>query len=107
MLTAAAAHADNLYIEHVTLIDGIHAPQRDMTVAVEGDKISTVAPSAIAHGMKGKKIDGKGKYLIPGLMDVHIHLKGGFDITGKVDAEMGPPHREAGVAARARFLCAG
>src|SRR4051812_1837003 len=107
MLTATAAHADNLYIEHVTLIDGIHAPQRDMTVAVEGDKIATVAPSAIAHGLKGKKIDGKGKYLIPGLMDIHIHLKGGFDITGKVDAEMGPPNREEGVAALASFLYAG
>src|SRR4051794_12285920 len=107
LLTATGAQAENLYIEHVTLIDGIHAPQRDMTVAVEGDKIATVAPSPIAHGMKGRKIDGKGKYLIPGLMDIHIHLKGGFDITGKVDAEMGPPNREEGVAALASFLYAG
>jgi len=107
MLTATGAQADNLYIEHVTLIDGIHAPQRDMTVAVEGDKITTVSPSSLAHGLKGKKIDGKGKYLIPGLMDVHIHLKGGFDITGKVDAEMAPPNREEGVQALASFLYAG
>ena len=38
-----------------------------MTVAVEGDKITTVSPSSLAHGLKGKRIDGKGKYLIPGL----------------------------------------
>ena len=42
LLMATAAQAENLYIEHVTLIDGIHAPQRDMTVAVEGDKIATL-----------------------------------------------------------------
>src|SRR5271154_1342964 len=91
MLSSMAARAENLVIEHVTLIDGTHAPQPDMTVAVEGERITTVTPSAIAHGLKGRRIDGKGKYLIPGLMDVHIHLRGGFDVTGKVDAEMGPP----------------
>ena len=82
ILSATAARADNVYIEHVTLIDGTHAPQHDMTVAVEGERITTVSPSAITHGLKGRRIDGKGKYLIPGLMDVHIHLKGGFDIRG-------------------------
>src|SRR6201996_507355 len=107
LLTATAAQADNLYIEHVTLIDGIHAPQRDMTVAVEGDKITTVSASAVAHGLKGHRIDGRGKYLMPGLMDVHIHLKGGFDITGKVDAEMGPANREEGLAALASYLYSG
>ncbi len=108
---ATAAQAENLYIEHVTLIDGTHAPQKDMTVAVEGERIATVVPSSLAHslapGLKGRRVDGKGKYLIPGLMDVHIHLKGGFDITGKVDAEMAPPNREEGVAALASFLYAG
>jgi imidazolonepropionase-like amidohydrolase len=107
LLAAVAARADDVVIEHVTLIDGTHAPQADMTVAVQGERITTVTPSAVAHGLKGRHIDGRGKYLIPGLMDVHIHLKGGFDITGKVDAEMGPPNREEGVAALASFLYAG
>jgi imidazolonepropionase-like amidohydrolase len=107
LLATTAARAESVVIEHVTLIDGIHAPQRDMTVTVEGERIATVSPSAIAHGPKGRRIDGKGRFLIPGLMDVHIHLKGGFDITGKVDAELGPPDREAGVAALASFLYAG
>jgi adenine deaminase len=55
--------------------------------------------SAIAPDLKGRRIDGKGKYLIPGLMDVHIHLRGGFDVSGKVDAELAPPNHEEGVAA--------
>jgi imidazolonepropionase-like amidohydrolase len=107
LVCTSAARADNFVIEHVTLLDGTHAPQHDMTVAVEGERIATVSPAALAHGLKGRRIDGKGRYLIPGLMDVHIHLKGGFDITGKVDAPMGPPNREEGVAALASFLYAG
>jgi len=107
LLLMAAVRAQNVVIEHVTLIDGAHAPQHDMTVAVEGERIATVSPSALALGPKGRRIDGKGRFLIPGLMDVHIHLKGGFDITGKVDAPMGPPNREEGVAALASFLYAG
>jgi len=60
LLCATAAHAENIVIEHVTLIDGTHMPQRDMTVAVEGERIATVSPSALAHGLKGRRIDGKG-----------------------------------------------
>jgi imidazolonepropionase-like amidohydrolase len=74
-----AALAEAWAIEHVTLIDGTgHAPQADMTVTVDGDKIASVGPSALAKP-KGKVIDGRGKYLMPGLMDVHIHLHGGVD----------------------------
>jgi imidazolonepropionase-like amidohydrolase len=105
LLVASAAQADDYVIEHVTLLDGIHAPQSDMTVSVESDRIESVVPSAVAHDLKGHRIDGKGKYLMPGLMDVHIHLKGGFDITG--NAELDPPDREAGVQALASFLYAG
>jgi imidazolonepropionase-like amidohydrolase len=75
-----AALAESWAIEHVTLIDGTgHAPQADMTVTVDGDKIVAVTPSALARSPKGHVIDGRGKYLMPGLMDVHIHLHGGVD----------------------------
>jgi imidazolonepropionase-like amidohydrolase len=107
IMSSSAAGAGSWLIEHVTLIDGTHAPQPDMTIAVDGERISAVTPSAMAHGLKGERIDGKGKYLIPGLMDVHIHLRGGFDVSGKVDAEPAPPNHEEGVAALASFLYAG
>ncbi|MFT3976339.1 MAG: amidohydrolase family protein [Sphingomonas bacterium] len=75
-LIGGAAQAGNYTIEHVTLIDGTGAPaQRDMSVTVEGDKIVAVRPSAAAGPAKGVAIDGRGKYLIPGLMDIHIHLR--------------------------------
>jgi imidazolonepropionase-like amidohydrolase len=107
LLADAPVYADSVVIEHVTLIDGTHAPQADMTVAVEGERIATVTPTALAHDLKGRRIDARGKYLIPGLMDVHIHLRGGFDPSPTPDAESGPPHRQEGVEALASFLYAG
>jgi imidazolonepropionase-like amidohydrolase len=106
-LTSLSARADDWVIEHVTLIDGIHEPQPDMTVAIEGDRIASITPSAIARALKGRHVAGSGKYLIPGLIDVHIHLRGGFDVGEKVDASPGPPNREEGVAALASFLYSG
>jgi imidazolonepropionase-like amidohydrolase len=105
-LISFTACADGWSIEHVTLIDGVHAAQPDTTVSVDGDRISSVAPSATAHP-KGRRIDGTGKFLIPGLIDVHIHLRGGFDVGGKVDAEMAPPNRDEGIAALASYLFSG
>jgi imidazolonepropionase-like amidohydrolase len=40
-------------------------------------------------------------------MDVHIHLRGGFDPGNRPDAEPGPPNRQEGVEALASFLYAG
>ena len=107
LLLAAAARADDVVIDHVTLIDGTHAPQADMTVAIAGERIATVTPTALAHALTGRHIDARGKYLIPGLMDVHIHLRGAFDPTAPADAKPGPPNRQEGVAALASFLYAG
>lgn len=107
LLPGGAARADPLVIDHVTLIDGTHAPQADMTVAVDGERIATVTPSALAAGLTGRRIDARGKYLIPGLVDVHIHLRGGFDPGAAPGAEPGPPNRQEGVEALASFLYAG
>src|SRR5690242_10286702 len=107
-LIPAAANAASYAIEHVTLIDGTgRAAQKDMTITVEGDRISAVTPSALARNPQGKRINGKGKFLIPGLMDVHIHLRGGFNVAGKVDAAQPPVNRDEGVSALASFLYSG
>jgi len=107
LLADSLARADTVVIEHVTLIDGTHAPQADMTVAVDGKRIATVTPAALAHGLQGRRIDGRGKYLMPGLMDVHIHLRGGFEPGATPDSEPAPPNRQEGVEALASFLYAG
>src|ERR1700742_2894041 len=61
---SATVRAETLVLEHVTLIDGTHAPQADMTVAVEGNHIAAVTPSELAHGREGRRIGGHGKDLI-------------------------------------------
>ena len=47
---------------------------RDHTVIITGDRIDAVAPqSEISVSEGAKLIDGKGLYLIPGLIDSHVH----------------------------------
>jgi hypothetical protein len=46
LLLDGRARAENVVIEHVTLIDDTRARQADMTVAVEGERIATVTPTA-------------------------------------------------------------
>ena len=48
---------------------------RDMTVLVRDGRIVAVAPARSARVPDGaRRIDGRGKYLIPGLADAHTHL---------------------------------
>lgn len=79
-LAAAAAFADEgastaLAITHVTVIDATGAPpQADMTVIVRDQRIAELGKSdavrAPAHAIIA---NGRGKYLIPGLWDMHVH----------------------------------
>lgn len=43
------------------------------TVLIQGDHIVKVAPG-LAAPAGAKAIDGTGRYLIPGLMDMHTHI---------------------------------
>ena len=64
-----------LVIAHITIIDGRDSvPHPDRTVIIRGNRITTVAPSASAEVPAGARVvDGRGKYLIPGLWDMHVH----------------------------------
>jgi hypothetical protein len=47
----------------------------DQTVIVEGGRISKIgSASNLPVPKRAKRIDGSGKYLIPGLIDSHVHL---------------------------------
>jgi imidazolonepropionase-like amidohydrolase len=72
---SVAAQAPLLVISHVNLIDATGSPvQADMTVIVEGARISRIAKSDTVRVPKtAKVVDGRGKYLIPGLWDMHVH----------------------------------
>ena len=61
---------------HVTIIDVSGAPHaRDMAVVVAGGRISAIGRTNKVRAPKGARlIDASGKFLIPGLWDMHAHL---------------------------------
>lgn len=97
--TANAQSNSTIAIEHVTVIDGTGRPAiPDATVIIEGDRIARVSRTEIPTPAGAQRIDGHRKYLIPGIMDVHIHLHGG---TSK------PPDERAGIRALQSYLYCG
>ena len=76
------AAADTLLIENVMLIDGTgRPPVAGASVLIDGDRIKQISRNSIDSPSKTRRIDGTGQYLIPGLMDMHIHLRGGVEVT--------------------------
>ena len=72
------APAPTLAITNVTVITMTagEEPLRDHTVLIAGDRIAAVGPSRSTSIAKNvRQIDGQGKYLIPGLADMHVHLE--------------------------------
>lgn len=68
---------NDIVISNVTLIDAKQGLREQVTVTIRGDEIvnvSTTPPASDAQSSASKMIDGRGKYLIPGLWDMHVHL---------------------------------
>jgi imidazolonepropionase-like amidohydrolase len=65
-----------LAVTHVTVIDATGAPARpDMTVLINDRKIAVVGGfSSVSIPRNAQIIDASGKFLIPGLVDSHLHL---------------------------------
>jgi hypothetical protein len=70
-LTASAP----IYITHVTVVDTETGNKaQDRTVIIYGDRIADVVDGKGVKVRAGAKVvDGTGKYLIPGLWDMHVH----------------------------------
>ncbi len=73
-LAFVVCSAQSLIIENVTVIDATGAaPRPGMSVAIDKGLITEIKKSIKAP--KGANIvDGKGKFLIPGLWDMHVHI---------------------------------
>ena len=83
--------AKKLVITHVTLIDGTGAaPKRNAAVYVEDGRIARIDTSGAAPKAEPglDVLDGTGKFLIPGLWDMHAHYE---------QVEWGPIYLAAGV----------
>src|SRR5271154_5108429 len=84
LCSCSSAPPPSLAITHVTLIDGTGAaPMPDMTVFIADEQIAAIGPStsmSIPHSTK--TLDATGKFLIPGLVDMHAHLTGAGEPSG-------------------------
>ncbi len=76
LFAGAASAQDDVAITRVTIVDverGRLVP--DQTVLIAAGRIAAVEPAERAHVPAGvRTIDGREKFLIPGLLDMHVHL---------------------------------
>src|SRR5262245_11635349 len=64
-------------ITHVSVNDMTSAPASNATVLISGRRIKAVGPSDSVVIPAGVRIiDGTGKFLIPGMWDMHGHVYG-------------------------------
>src|SRR5687767_6387679 len=64
-------------IRGVTLVDGTgRSPVPGVTVVIEGTRIRDVG-TTVQVPSGARVIEGANKFLIPGMIDAHIHLRGG------------------------------
>jgi imidazolonepropionase-like amidohydrolase len=74
----SARDTKTMAITHVTVIDvSGGSPEADMTVTVRGGRIADVKRSAGIIPEGAQVVDGHGKFLIPGLWDMHVHTNFG------------------------------
>ncbi len=85
------ANAEKIALVHGTLINpGTSQIVRDATIVINGDRIAaagdakTISPAAA--GKDAKVIDCKGKFILPGYIDTHIHFFQSSDLYTRPDA---------------------
>lgn len=83
------ALASNILLDHVNVFQSSSATVlKDMQVEISNGKIAAVYPSSTAKNFKADSvIDCKGKFLMPGLWDMHGHFskeEGAFYVAGGV-----------------------
>ena len=64
-------------IQHGRLVDPANSLDGNYDVLIEGEKIAKVAPSISIEetGQPDKVIDAAGKVIMPGFIDLHVHLR--------------------------------
>jgi imidazolonepropionase-like amidohydrolase len=75
-MMSSTAHAAATVFRNFTLIDGTGAaPVGAAAMVVDAGRVSWVGPAAALHAPPAaRSVDLTGKYVIPGLIDAHVHL---------------------------------
>ncbi|MEA2490048.1 MAG: hypothetical protein QOH21_1840 [Acidobacteriota bacterium] len=71
LVVATSALAGDVILHDVTVVDGGVRPHVD--VVMRGERIVRVGPH-VAHAADAEVIDGTGRYVVPGLIDMHVHV---------------------------------
>jgi imidazolonepropionase-like amidohydrolase len=81
LLAATAAAQDVTVFRNVAVIPmDAERVLEAQTVVVRGERIESLGPAASAEIPAGARvIDGTGRYLVPGLAEMHAHVPGGAD----------------------------
>jgi len=93
------SHEGNTIISGIRVIDGLGSPANDnQDIVIVDGKIAAIGPSgSLETPADALRVDGKGLTAMPGIIDMHIHLKGGWTggnampekyTAGKSDAEV-------------------
>ena len=74
------SHTGPTIIKGVRVIDGLgNAPRENQDIVIVDGKIASMGPAGkLATPENALKIDGKGMTVLPGLIDMHVHLQGGW-----------------------------
>lgn len=96
--TPVAPAAPVLAIEHVTVVSMVNGaePASDQTVLIERGRITGLGPAgSIRVPRTARRIDGRGRFLMPGLADLHAHpetpiMVGAFIGADRLPAESYP-----------------
>jgi imidazolonepropionase-like amidohydrolase len=79
----------SILIQNITVIDpGENSITPATSVLLTGTRIQAVAPAGQLSAPNARVIDGTGKYLIPGLWDMHVHTLMGDWMPGATDVTL-------------------
>ena len=82
--------SQSIVLTHVTVIDMTGAsPKPNMTVVIMGNRITALGKSdEIPLPQNARVVDASGKFLIPGLWDMHVHLN--YETVRQVEQSLFP-----------------
>ncbi len=95
-IAACARAVEPIVIRDATVFDSTTGKMvAGRTIVIEGDKIKAVGSPDVPTG--ARVIDGKGKFVLPGLIDAHVHLVHRLNFAHVTGDEVLPAFLAAGV----------
>ena len=84
---APSVSAQDLLVTHARLIDGTGAPPRDdVSILIRDGRFATIGPaSEVVAPADVRVLDARGRTVIPGLADMHVHFSLGAPLPRRAD----------------------